>query len=31
MVINESVHGQVDGKKVAEIIDEIVAKEGGVS
>ncbi len=31
MVINESVHGQVDGKKVGEIIDEIVAKEGGVS
>jgi NADH-quinone oxidoreductase subunit E len=31
MVINESVHGQVDAKKVAEIIDEIVAKEGGVS
>ncbi|MBU2553132.1 MAG: NAD(P)H-dependent oxidoreductase subunit E [Bacteroidetes bacterium] len=31
MVINESVYGQVDGKKAGEIIDEIVAKEGGVS
>lgn len=31
MVINDSVHGQVDAKKVSEIIDGIVVKEGGVS
>lgn len=31
MVINESVYGQVDGKKAGEIIDEIIAKEGGLS
>ena len=31
MVINESVYGQVDSKKAGEIIDEIIAKEGGLS
>ena len=31
MVINESVHGQVDTKKAGDIIDEIIAKEGGLS